>query len=694
MRFVVDKAVGDQVMGELDGEPNTPIEASRFQITDRFLAFRRGNVFKSPNGKMWKLVSFGPDEVPPGPTGASPDVNRNPYNFVRCVKPEPWFDLSPHPGHDRWMRGLFHGAIRFRIETLTPVFIPEHNEDRPPEDRTPRHFFRMRKSGESGAQYAIPGSSLKGVLRSMVEAAANDRFGVFSKENDSVIPYRRRAFQVGKLEHQNPDGSWTVRTGHQNKTRPCDRDRAMFLLNRRTCTRSPDATDFGGGEPLTLDADIIAEYRKNLEHSHYAEHFRKAVEAETVNRPLYVEWNALNHQHHLTPAQLIRQRELKAALTNAYRPPLPSNEEFEEKIREPLAELNPGTEIYYTSTNGHITSFGKNVNYLWPARRSIACLAGPFKQPRKLGLDYGLGLAERIFGFQAEHDAETRSHPFKAKVAVKTAWGPPAEKRENEVAWALDRVPHALSNCAGLGLAIELAPLTSPATRGKSRPMYLAGREVDGCSASYSDDSPELKGRKMYFNQHPPEGQAVWDAHRRQSGFHDKVLKQCPAPLLAVNNVSFDAEIEFDNLSGEELGVLLFVLGQETIHIGKGKPRGLGVCAVRGPEVTLIQPDVRYQSLAPDAAPACPASAEQESEWRKAFEAWCCRQAGNPDFTSLPHLQDFIALHKWPPLPSVRYYPPNFAAYSWMPDVNRNPDEPVGGPGARPPAMKRARDCE
>jgi hypothetical protein len=733
VEFTVEKMVGETVQGtarfENGGTGILRLDATQFQVTDRYLAFQRGNIFVPAGGRAYKLASFGSGAIPPGQTGSAPDINRNPYNFVRFAGEKPWTDPAPerkdlpagadgpvsrHFGHESWQPGLLHGVLRFRFAARTPLLVPESVPDAV--EGTPRHFFRMRRSGENFDRYAIPGSSLKGVLRSLVEAASNDRLGVFSGEHFRKIPYRRLGYNMGRLGNKNPDGSRPVQPvnalrgdwNHPLRDEDRDPDRKMFLLNRQTATRAPAKTKPRAGAPDVLQPDVIQEYRDNLGHPHYHRHYEEAREAERENAPLLAEYRSLaDKAGPKTAAGMDRLRELKAILKNVYRDPLPNPERYDDEVIAPLSRLDPDEEICYckqSKASRSVRSFGKNTHYLWPAIHTVAELAGEFK-PVALGLGSELGIAERMFGFAAKHSDS--HHPFRGKIAVKTAWGTRAATKEEEMTWTEAPTPLPESG-AGCGVKLDLAPLTSPATHAKSRPLYLKPR--NGVSASYSDSNPdpELRGRKLYFKQQPPTTDVpLWQAHRKHSPHHDKVARQCRTLLLPLVGAAFECEIEFDNLTPAELGALLFVLEGDgkpdySFQAGKGKPRGMGVCRLEGApgkpalEIETFTARGRYGSLLSPAAPSNHSLADLDP-YRKAFREWCLGKAfpaGEPGggFEKLGHIEDFLALQRYPEGPSARYYPPNFEQYTWLPGPFTEPDEPAPG-RRRSRAMGLAPEC-
>lgn len=87
----------------------------------------------------------------------------NPYDFVRIDLSKPP-ELKPFVHQDRFsgMTGTFSGVIRL----LTPTFIKDSDE----RQQLPLRFARNRAMP---SQFIIPGSSLKGMFRSVVETVGN-----------------------------------------------------------------------------------------------------------------------------------------------------------------------------------------------------------------------------------------------------------------------------------------------------------------------------------------------------------------------------------------------------------------------------------------------------------------------------------------------------------------------------------------
>lgn len=96
----------------------------------------------------------------------------NPYDFV----PVDWSrppERRPLTGHDRFCGA--NGTIKCRITTETPIFI-----DAGDEHAKPKKFLSNGRK-----EYFIPGSSLKGVFRSIVETVGDGCWLLFDGEYES-----------------------------------------------------------------------------------------------------------------------------------------------------------------------------------------------------------------------------------------------------------------------------------------------------------------------------------------------------------------------------------------------------------------------------------------------------------------------------------------------------------------------------
>lgn len=163
----------------------------------------------------------------------------NPYNFVRYLdkgedngSPEAkLLGRCAPPPHDRFL-GLT-GRIECELEAKTPIFISDSEfvEDKGNEHRSYRFFRLKNKNGEE--DFAIPSTSLRGMLRSVFEAATNSCFSVF--EGEKRLSYHLPAKESKKLVpgriEKDEDGNWYLRplpgTTHYKQNGP-DRKECLY----------------------------------------------------------------------------------------------------------------------------------------------------------------------------------------------------------------------------------------------------------------------------------------------------------------------------------------------------------------------------------------------------------------------------------------------------------------------------------
>ncbi|MEA1883590.1 MAG: TIGR03986 family CRISPR-associated RAMP protein, partial [Thermotogota bacterium] len=107
--------------------------------------------------------------------------SKAPYNFIplntNCVpsEHETWEQI---PGFDQYEKGTLSGTIEIEIKTKTPLYIRDTKTTAMHEGQQPESFFAPDGTPK------IPGSSLKGLVRSMVEIASYSKFSFVDVDTD------------------------------------------------------------------------------------------------------------------------------------------------------------------------------------------------------------------------------------------------------------------------------------------------------------------------------------------------------------------------------------------------------------------------------------------------------------------------------------------------------------------------------
>jgi len=150
---------------------------------------------KIPVDDRATAATVAPDAAPQpnhAPAGTGNDFH-NPYHFVPVQAIDQsdalqagnlGTDYANHVTHDRYVDGTFSGRILCRLVTEEPVAIGSKRSD-PGNNNEPAQITPFTIDGEP----AIPGTSLRGMIASLAEAASNSALRVLE---DRSFSYRQR----------------------------------------------------------------------------------------------------------------------------------------------------------------------------------------------------------------------------------------------------------------------------------------------------------------------------------------------------------------------------------------------------------------------------------------------------------------------------------------------------------------------
>jgi CRISPR-associated protein (TIGR03986 family) len=651
----------------------------------------------------------------PAPTLDRGLFDHNPYNFAEWEGDGPWLPQSADKrAHDRWFVGgstpCQSGLITLQLKARTPIFVPAGRlkAENDQTDRSSQHFWRCTDWRET-ERFGIPGSSIKGAVRTLYEALTNSRLGVISDPlYGREIPYRRRSAKAWVIAEVLPNESRKLLRCHVEFIKPM----AAGVSHRVQRGSKREA------EAWTPPGDVIDRPNNLIDVSNTADWQNLPYRANllwTDPGNHNHEWKRLyvkvgSHRSQVSPEDVVRyRRNLRHAMYQAnpahaasatmkfYKDPATEERNLDDSLRG-LDRLDVGDLIFGVEDPrrpGYLACFGKNVNFLWPSAKAPGALLQGFgpRAPSAQNLT-GADYADLAFGFAGADNSD--SHPFKGKIGFTTFWAAGA--------------PHEME-------AIQLGPLTSPSgTKLKARSLYLAPRSDD--LAQTYDEAVRLRGRKFYWHQRSA-NDGIAAAHLAQ---RDQAESQLPVPIHPLPaGTMFEGRVVFENLSDVELGALitavcpgLFFAATGTagvrkygLKLGKARPRGLGSveptrCNV---SVTRLIPTLYARLDGGTPAPLQPAGEQMQSESPpsdgrqmlddaqvaekvNAYRKWMRQRAGGRDAAFIEDLEKLLHLPDQPR--SCDYLPPQ--QYGWMPDFEDPAGEPRGGAAARKPAMKRARD--
>ena len=114
----------------------------------------------------------------------------NPYNFVKIDTDVERSNIDNTTSHNKIHKKTYTGTFKCTLKTVTKIFTPstlpedieEKNIGKDKNGNPKIHckfksFYYLKRGNQK--QYAIPGSSLKGVIRSVAEAISNSCMHIF-----------------------------------------------------------------------------------------------------------------------------------------------------------------------------------------------------------------------------------------------------------------------------------------------------------------------------------------------------------------------------------------------------------------------------------------------------------------------------------------------------------------------------------
>jgi len=213
--------------------------------------------------------------------------------------------------------------------------------------------------------------------------------------------------------------------------------------------------------------------------------------------------------------------------------------------------------------------------------------------------------------------------------------------------------------------------------------FYLKNNDANysDTNPAYNDDNAVIRGRKLYWHQHNIDANSVKDMRINDNGQPQPPDNQNKTVELLPEGASFNFTVDFENLSDDELGLLLLTLQPNLVseipdlfgqdkplsknlyhHFGMGKPLGLGSAEVTIDNIKLIDRAKRYQSLDCSGEEDFDRQGKIGAFIRKAL-ADQHRNVLNNDtdkrnFASMAHIKDLFAMLDWEHAPIPVQYPP------------------------------------
>jgi len=570
----------------------------------------------------------------------------NPYNFVRCLdvpenkegKEAPKTKILGRcapPPHDRFV-GLT-GRIACELEAKTPIFISDSEFVEGAEHKSYRFFRLENERGEE--EYAIPSTSLRGMLRSVFEVVTNSCFGVFEggllgkrerPENyDDTLLFGAGLIMgipksdekpgfVRKMKHYKlPHSKFPE---YKNEYRENGEKIFVRIVNDKIVeVRENRVKDFKPGYLKTSDKGIPGRTSKRNEYVLVEDGSSEDFE---LTNEVYQNYTIANRNN-------------KHACTKTPK---------------------SGDTIWFRAKRNIIKEFGFSQIYRKPFKNSINSLLENYYHSCS---DYNnLCPACRMFGWVNSKDSKGAE-----ELSIKQAYV------------GRIKVSHAqIIENKGFLREFPLAILSAP--KPTTTFFYLLKNGKPEFSVKYDTPGGQLRGRKFYRHQ----DKAKEQEYKRAGEIRDRqnrTLKDALAP-----EAKFTFTIEFENLAPIELGALLWSIKMESgmFHkLGMGKSLGFGSVRVKINTIEIINPKERYSSY--EANGWKKVDVKKQTKWVEQFKV-AMKNRYSKDFNELKNVKDLKAILSPANLPV--HYPrtseqpdPEGKNYEWFMENKRYGRKPL-----------------
>ncbi|HLO75262.1 MAG TPA: TIGR03986 family CRISPR-associated RAMP protein [Magnetospirillum sp.] len=577
------------------------------------------------------------------PRDCRKDLMRAPYRFVELNDRVATVE-APTP-HDRPIPEGCCATITVRWVAETPLLIGDEKDD---------ITGPLRLWDDPTAPFAVPGSSLRGMLRSAMEIVAfgrlsrlnaHHRYGLRDFEHPS---YRNGDFPLSQVDEVR--AGWLSRSGDGYAITPCQwaqveiadlvgRDRAFewtvtglenkyrqFQMGgfdfsrRRKFVRAEDRNNKillrpdprGSIDGVLVFADKVPSANRGA-----WENSGKKVE--------YVFYGDEGAPIDLTPEAMAQFRRANSKPSRNKSEPTGSWKKLEKVV-----ERGQRIPVFYVGEpNAEKFAFGLTRLFKVPHKYRVGELLARSGQQKDRpsadaqGVERGIDFVENLFGYVLEDE----DFAFDGSQANK----PNALARKGRVAFSFGLIE---ADCAIEQEDVVETVMMGP--RASFAPFYLVGKG----HKDYSDKDARLAGRKRYLPRYP----GGTDSRQLANSLHapsenteirTRLKFLLPAPDT---ELAFSSTIRLHNVSEVELGAVLWTL----THGGApsryrhmlGRAKAFGAGQLRVDQITL--------SIVPNDPAHPPTAAADITHFLEAFEEAMVRAVG-PGWRNSPQITQFLA---------------------------------------------------
>ncbi len=544
---------------------------------------------------------------------------RAPYNFIPLNEDVVPFEAPPKM--NRYCEGRHSGYIDLLIETITPLYIRGTSKNTDQVDNTSSDFF------SPGHIFKIPGSTLRGMVRELVEIVS---FGKFACDDHQLFfrnigdaYYRDAMIDIGNNCSPRAKAGLLYKQGSRYYIRPSQNILGTdhYRINGKFIGEDFFITGIRGALKQFTFSRIFFKPVSPMNHQHLdtqgrAFQLRYALisSVSLTEQPGFIEgyliisgkFGSKKHmQWIINMPQEEGAMEVPEAVLKCYNADV--SRVAEADIFDMLAKHCAVPCFYLTDAQGIVTALGHTGLFRHPYQYSVHKHFG-----ESLRSANTIDCAESIFG-KLEHwtgrlffeDAELESGQqdvYMEPVSPKILSGPKATTYQH----------------------------------------YLAPSST-GHAQHWGVRSAKLSGYKLYWHRNT----MVRDKHHWSEG--EKIEDRQHTIICPINpNKRFKGRIRFENLSAVELGAILFVLNlpEQCRHkLGMGKPLGLGSVKII-PDLVLFDRNLRYRKLFSNNFWSLPETSGQITIFINAFEKFMFEKISDQERNESHRLWDITRLKK------------------------------------------------
>jgi len=522
-----------------------------------------------------------------------------------------WIDCNIETQSPTYIRGMMTEAIFKELGDSKKELTPKEKEIRAP------FFSAQDKKVEGYFQPTIPGSSLRGMIRQLVEIISYGRMrwvdnssksfiravaaphddplrapyeqviGRFSKnvragyflqdgENWYIMPARKWAtgetfIKIKDKKVQSLGLSGYVPFNDSNYKPQLHKVSFDAKTERGKRGRFIDITGMGPRKTHRIAGNLIC--AGNMLESNQT----RSQTSPRKNQTLVLLPNADAMPLKINPQAIV---DYNHALTPFQRDDLGDWS----KGKGCLGHLNP---VFYVTdkSNDEVVAFGHNPNFripAWKAGSKQAATPLDFvpEHLRKEGLP---DFADAIFGWVEELDKDGDIVGPTGQYAGRVFFGDARFEGSDSDIWGKMITPKILAS-------------PKPSTFQHYLTQNSPNRKKELSHYASSSKNTQIRGYKRYWHKGS-------QPDIEETKVEDKNETQLTRIIPLNVGVRFNCRIHFENMRPEELGALWWALAlpgdvQQTYHhkIGMGKPLGMGALSVT-PKLHLVTPDSRYNTL-------------------------------------------------------------------------------------------------